>query len=177
MRDFGMAMGPFEVQDLTGLQIGWANRKRQAPTRDPKERYETISDTLCEMDRLGQRSGKGWYRYEEGNRAPLRDAEVEDLIVRYSADKGITRRDYSHAEIRDRMLSALINEGARIVEEGIAEDDAAVDMVKLHGYGFPRWRGGPMQYGKEIGWETVAMHMQQVAAESPDSWIIAERFK
>lgn len=176
MRDFGMAMGPFEVQDLTGLQIGWANRKRQAETRDPDERYETIADTLCQMDRLGQRAGKGWYRYEPGNRVPLRDDEVENLIVTYSADRGITRKDYSHHEIRDRMLAVLVNEGARIVEEGIAEDDAAVDMVKLHGYGFPRWRGGPMHYGAECGWDKIAEHMRQVAGESPGSWVLAKRF-
>ena len=148
MRGFGMPMGPFELQDLTGLQIAWANRKRQAATRDPAERYERIADTLCEQGRLGQRSGKGWYRYPEGSRTPERDPEVEEMIRAYSAECGITRKSYSAGEIRDRLLAVYANEGARIVEEGIAEDFAAVDVVKLYGYGFPRWRGGPMHYAR-----------------------------
>ncbi|TBX21552.1 enoyl-CoA hydratase [Roseovarius sp. JS7-11] len=174
MRGFGMPMGPFELQDLTGLQIAWANRKRQAETRDPAERYERIADTLCEMGRLGQRSGKGWYAYSEGSRAPERDAEVEALIVAYSADRGITRRTYTEQDIRDRLLTVYANEGARIVEEGIAEDFAAVDIVKLHGYGFPRWRGGPMHYAAQVGWAAMARVMAEVAGESPGSWVMAE---
>ena len=174
MRGFGMPMGPFELQDLTGLQIAWANRKRQAETRDPAERYERIADTLCEMGRLGQRSGKGWYAYAEGSRTPQRDPEVEALIVAYSADRGITRRSYTEQDIRDRLLAVYANEGARIVEEGIAEDFAAVDMVKLHGYGFPRWRGGPMHYAAQVGWAGMARVMAEVAGESPCSWVVAE---
>ncbi|WP_127561124.1 FAD-dependent oxidoreductase [Nioella ostreopsis] len=174
MRGFGMPMGPFELQDLTGLQIAWANRKRQAETRDPAERYERIADTLCEMGRLGQRSGKGWYAYTEGSRTPERDAEVEALIVEYSAKRGITRRRYSEQDIRDRLLAVYANEGARIVEEGIAEDFAAVDMVKLHGYGFPRWRGGPMHYAAQVGWAAMARVIAEVAGESPGSWVMAE---
>jgi 3-hydroxyacyl-CoA dehydrogenase len=174
MRAFGMPMGPFELQDLTGLQIAWANRKRQAATRDPNERYERIADTLCEMDRLGQRSGKGWYRYTDGNRTPERDPEVEALILDYSAQRGITRRSYSQTEIRDRLLAVYANEGARIVEDGIAEDFAAVDMVKLHGYGFPRWRGGPMHYAAQVGWAGMARVMAEVAGESPGSWVMAD---
>lgn len=174
MRGFGMPMGPFELQDLTGLQIAWANRKRQAATRDPGERYERIADSLCEMGRLGQRSGKGWYAYAEGSRRPERDPEVEALIVDYSADRGITRRTFTEQEIRDRLLAVYANEGARIVEEGIAEDFAAVDMVKLHGYGFPRWRGGPMHYAAQVGWAGMARVMAEVAGESPGSWVIAD---
>lgn len=174
MRGFGMPMGPFELQDLTGLQIAWANRKRQADTRDPAERYERIADTLCEMGRLGQRSGKGWYTYAEGSRRPERDAEVDALIVEYSAKRGITRRNYTEQDIRDRLLAVYANEGARIVEEGIAEDFAAVDMVKLHGYGFPRWRGGPMHYAAQVGWAGMARVMAEVAGESPGSWVMAD---
>lgn len=144
MRAAGMPMGPFELQDLTGLQIAWANRRRQAATRDPNERYERIADTLCEMDRLGQRSGKGWYRYEEGSRTPIRDAEVEELIVAYSKDNGLARHTFTAEEISDRLLDVLAQEGQQIVDEGIAERAEDVDVVKLFGYGFPRWRGGPM---------------------------------
>ncbi|WP_171176989.1 FAD-dependent oxidoreductase [Ruegeria sp. HKCCD8929] len=173
MRAQGLPMGPFELQDLTGLQIAWANRKRQAATRDPKERYERIADTVCEMDRLGQRARKGWYKYSEGSRSPERDPEVERLIEDYSAQRGIRRRSYTAQEISDRLLAVLANEGARIVEEGIAERAEDVDMVKLHGYGFPRWRGGPMHLAAETGWEKTQKIMQMVADESPDSWVIA----
>jgi len=173
MRDFGMPMGPYELQDLTGLQIAWANRRRNAATRDPKERYVTVADQLCEMDRLGQRSGQGWYRYEDGNRKPIRDPEVEALIETYSAAQGIARRSFSSEEISSRILAVMANEGALIVKEGIAEDTAAVDMVQIHGYGFPRWRGGPMQYRDEIGATKSQAIMQSVADESPGSWVIA----
>lgn len=175
MRKFGMPMGPYELQDLTGLQIAWANRKRQAATRAPSERYITIADQLCEMDRLGQRSGKGWYKYEEGNRKPVRDEEVEALIQDYSRQNGITRREFTDEEIAGRLMAVLANEGALIVAEGIAERDADVDMVKIHGYGFPRWRGGPMNYASEIGWQVSKEFMQAVAEESPGSWKLADR--
>jgi 3-hydroxyacyl-CoA dehydrogenase len=175
MRKFGMPMGPYELQDLTGLQIAWANRKRQAATRDPQERYVTIADQLCEVDRLGQRSGKGWHTYEEGNRKPVRDEKVEALIREYSSQNGITRRDFTDEEIAGRLMAVLANEGALIVEAGIAERDADVDMVKLHGYGFPRWRGGPMNYANEIGWHVSKEFMQAVAEESPGSWKRADR--
>ncbi len=174
MRAFGMPMGPYELQDLTGLQIAWANRKRNAATRDPGERYVTIADQLCEMDRLGQRTGKGWYRYEDGKREPIRDPEVEALIEAYSAQQGITRRAFSDDGITSRILAVLANEGALILEEGVAENTEAVDMVQIHGYGFPRWRGGPMAYYTEIGPDVTRATMATVAAESPGSWRIAE---
>ncbi|WP_298852112.1 FAD-dependent oxidoreductase [uncultured Ruegeria sp.] len=177
MRAFGMPMGPYELQDLTGLQIAWANRKRNAATRDPNERYVTIADQLCEMERFGQRTGKGWYRYEEGNREPIRDSEVEALIETYSGAQDITRRDFSKEEISSRILAVLANEGALIIEEGIAENAEAVDMVQIHGYGFPRWRGGPMNYCKEIGISETCANMLTVAEESPGSWCVADRLK
>ncbi|MCP5085374.1 MAG: FAD-dependent oxidoreductase [Rhodobacteraceae bacterium] len=170
MRGFGMPMGPYELQDLTGLQIAWANRKRLAASRDPKERYVEIGDRLCEGGRLGQRSGKGWYRYEESNRKPLTDNFVSDLIVKLQDEAGITRQSFSAGEITDRILAVIINEGALIVEEGIAERALDVDMVMIHGYGFPRWRGGPMNYTNEIGLDRVKAAMDAVQAQSPDSW-------
>ncbi|NOE35780.1 FAD-dependent oxidoreductase [Ruegeria sp. HKCCD7318] len=174
MRAFGMPMGPYELQDLTGLQIAWANRKRNAETRNPDERYVTIADQLCEMGRLGQRTGKGWYRYEDGNRKPVRDPEVEALIETYSAEQGVTRRSFTEQDISSRILAVLANEGALIVQERIAENAESVDMVQIHGYGFPRWRGGPMNYSKEIGIAISRATMLTVANENPGSWRIAD---
>lgn len=173
MRTFGMPMGPYELQDLTGLQIAWANRKRQADTRSNDERYISVADHLCEAGRLGQKSGKGWYRYEVGNRKPIRDQEVENLILDYSKTKKIERRSFTADGISSRLMAVLANEGARIIEEGIAENAKAVDMVKINGYGFPKWRGGPMQYASEIGWSVSLGTMHTVAEESPNSWVIA----
>lgn len=167
MRAFGMPMGPYELQDLTGLQIAWANRKRLADERNPAERYITIGDQLCEMGRMGQRSGKGWYIYDNG-RKPVRDAEVEAIVESHTP-----RRNFSVDEIANLILSAMINEGACIVEEGVAERMLDVDMVQIHGYGFPRWRGGPMQYAAEIGVDEVSRWMKQVADQSPNSWRIS----
>jgi 3-hydroxyacyl-CoA dehydrogenase len=174
MRDFGMPMGPYELQDLTGLQIAWATRKRQAEIRDPKERYVTLGDQLCEQERFGQRSGKGWYRYEEGNRQPSRDEAVEELIMKYSTEKSINRQTFSKETIQNRLIAALANEGALIVEEGIAESRSDVDVVKLHGYGFPRWRGGPMHYVEQSGIRAFAETMQAVLKQSPNSWQLSK---
>ena len=173
MREFGMPMGPYELQDLTGLQIAWANRKRQAVTRRSEERYVPIADKLCEAGRFGQRTGLGWYRYKERSRAPLRDAEVEKLIVAFSVSAGIARRQFSSEEITARLLAVLVNEGARIVEEGIAEKDSDIDVVQVLGYGFPKWRGGPMYYAKRLGLESVEKQMRAVMLQSPDSWEIS----
>jgi len=172
-REIGFPMGPFELQDLTGLQIAWANRKRQAATRDPAQRYVTISDQLCEAERLGQRSGMGWYDYPEGSRSAHPSPQVETIILDYSHAQGITRRQFGRKEIAARILAVLANEGARIVEEGIAENDAAVDMVQIHGYAFPRWRGGPMHAATEGGWDSVAATMGAMAEESPGSWTLS----
>lgn len=177
MRGFGMPMGPYELQDLTGLQISWANRKRQAPNRAPDERYVRVGDLLCEADRFGQRSQKGWYTYVEGDRNPHEDAFVTNLIEQEAKDAGIDRRTFTDQEIADRLMAVMVNEGALIVEEGIAERDLDVDLVKIHGYGFPRWRGGPMHYGSEIGMDRIKAAMADVAAQSPHSWRLAERLK
>ena len=149
MRSFGMPMGPYELQDLTGLQIAWANRKRQV--RDENQRYIGIADQLCEMGRLGQRTGMGWYAYKDPDRTPIRDESVENLIVEYSATNGITRQKFTAKHISERLLAVLAREGAAIVAEGIAERNADVDTVQINGYGFPRWRGGPMHYTKILG--------------------------
>ena len=172
---FGFAMGPLAVQDMAGHQIGWAFRKANAHKRDPNQRYIPLADRLCEAGRFGLRTGKGWFAYEDGSRVPQRDPEVEAMIEAYSAEQGITRRSFSAQEITDRLLAVMANEGARIVEEGIAENDAAVDQVKLHGYGFPRWKGGPMQVFAERGWGAAAGIMAEVETQSPGSWQLAGR--
>jgi 3-hydroxyacyl-CoA dehydrogenase len=177
MRAYGMAMGPFEAQDMGGLQIAQANRRRQDATRAQSERYVTISDQLCEMGRTGQRVGKGWYVYDNGDRTPKVDALVTDLITTYSSENNITRTRFTQDEIQMQLLAVLANEGARIVDEGIAENDAAVDMVKIHGYGFPRWRGGPMFAAQTAGDESIRTALDALETRSPGSWIRAARYK
>lgn len=176
MRDFGMAMGPFEAQDMSGLQIAEANRRRQDKTRSPDERYVEISDRLCAMGRLGQRSGKGWYLYEDGKRKPQIDADITALIEAYTKELGIARKHHTTEDIQNLLIAALANEGARIVEEGIAESDAAVDIVKLHGYGFPKWRGGPMNTASEFGKAKIRSALTVLETASPSSWKRAARY-
>ncbi|MEO0381222.1 MAG: 3-hydroxyacyl-CoA dehydrogenase NAD-binding domain-containing protein, partial [Pseudomonadota bacterium] len=176
MRQFGMAMGPFEAQDQSGLQIAQANRRRQDATRDPNERYVEISDQLCAMKRFGKRSGAGWYTYPDSTRRGERDLNIEAMIVDYSAKNGLTRHDFSDTDIQVRLLAAMANEGARIVEEGIAENATAVDVVKTAGYGFPRWRGGPMHWAKTVGHGTVVDALNALETASPGSWIRAAQF-
>ena len=176
MTEFGYPMGPFAVQDLSGLQITYANRKRQAQTRDPDERYVEILDQLYEEGRIGQRSGKGWHNYPSG-RSPVRSSEVEEIVEQYSRTHGIERRSFSEAEIQDRLIAALANEGARIVEEGIAENDAAVDVVKLLGFGFPRRRGGPMHMAASRGASRIKAALTRLESDSPKSWARATRYQ
>lgn len=176
MRSFGMAMGPFEAQDMSGLQIAQANRRRQDATRSPNERYVTIADDICDLGRTGQRVAKGWYAYADGDRSPKVDPIITDLIEQYAADNAITRIHYTTEQIQSQLLAVLANEGARIVDEGIAENDAAVDMVKLHGYGFPRWRGGPMCAAETAGTDSIRAALDALDAQSPGSWIRAHRY-
>lgn len=176
MRSFGMAMGPFETQDLSGLQIAYANRRRQDQTRSASERYIPIADQLCEMERLGQRAGKGWYAYDEGSRKPIVDEAVNTLIDKYRTSVGITPFSFSEAEIQTLLLTAMANEGARIVEEGIAKSDDCVDVVKVHGYGFPRHKGGPMHWAEKVGIETIKASIAKLESASPGSWVRARIF-
>ena len=139
---FGFAMGPFRMGDLAGNDIGWAIRKRRYVEK-PEISYSKTADLLCEMGRYGQKTGAGWYDYKAGDRKAYPNAEVNAMIVRHSADLGITRRQISDQEIVERLVYALVNEGARILEEGIALRASDIDMVYLTGYGFPLYRGGP----------------------------------
>ena len=176
MREFGMAMGPFEVQDLSGLQIAESNRRRLDATRDASERYVNIADRLCAMERYGQRSGLGWYKYEADSRTPIVDESVNNLITNYSKEHDIKRVELSSSQLCNRLLAAMANEGARIVEEGIAESDQVVDVVKVHGYGFPRWKGGPMNWALEVGTDSVQQCLTELELASPNSWVRAKRF-
>ena len=162
---FGLPMGPFAMADLAGLDIGWAIRKRQAPSRPKDLRYSPIADRICEMDRFGQKSGAGWYRYEPGSRTPIPDPEIEKFVIDVSTELGFERRTIDDAEIVNRCMYALINEGAKILEEGIALRPSDIDIVWIYGYGFPRYRGGPMFYADTVGLDKVYEFMTTLYQE------------
>ncbi|MFO1402447.1 MAG: 3-hydroxyacyl-CoA dehydrogenase NAD-binding domain-containing protein [Steroidobacteraceae bacterium] len=153
--EFGFPMGPFAMGDLAGLDIGWRNRKARAHLRPPGVRDCNLLDQVCELGRLGQKSGAGWYRYEPGQRQGQPDPLIEQLIVEHSRRQGIERRAIGDAEILERCLYSMINEGAKILEEGVAARPVDIDMVWLHGYGFPAWRGGPMFHAQQLGLANV----------------------
>ena len=155
LTDFGFAMGPFAVGDLAGLDIGWRNRKARAHLRKPGVRDCNLLDKVCELGRFGQKTGAGWYRYEKGSRAPIPDPVIEQMIVEHSRQSGIERRAIGDEEIVERCLYSMINEGAKILRDGIAARPVDIDIVWLHGYGFPAWRGGPMFYADQVGVSNV----------------------
>jgi len=148
--NFGFAMGPLAMGDLAGLDVGWRIRKEYKHLEKPGIRQPAVADRLCEMGRFGQKTGAGWYRYDE-NRNRIPDPEVEKLIEQVSAEAGITRRRVTPEEIIERTQYALINEGAKILEEGIAIRAVDIDIIYLNGYGYPAWRGGPMWYANTVG--------------------------
>jgi 3-hydroxyacyl-CoA dehydrogenase len=150
MVDFGMAMGPLAVGDLAGLDVGWRIRKEFKHLEQPGVRKPLLEDRLVEMGRFGQKTGAGWYRYDENRKAQL-DPAVEELIARVRQEAGITPREIGPEEITDRLLFALVNEGARILEEKIALRAVDIDIVYLNGYGFPAYRGGPMFHADTVG--------------------------
>ena len=149
--DFGMAMGPFAVMDMSGLDVSWRVRQRRAATRPASERYSALPDKVCEAGRFGQKSGAGWYRYVEGERKPEPDPVIERFIVEHSRSIGIQRRALSDTEIQMRCVAALINEGAKIIEEDLVSRASDIDVIWIHGYGFPVYRGGPMFYADRLG--------------------------
>ena len=153
--DFGFAMGPFAVGDVAGLDVSWRIRQRRAETRPADERYSPIADRLCEMGRFGQKTRAGWYAYEDGSRAPIADAVVEDVILGVSKELGFDRRAIDNDEIQERCLYTLINEGAKILDEGLALRSSDIDVIWIYGYGFPAHRGGPMFYADQVGLKTV----------------------
>jgi 3-hydroxyacyl-CoA dehydrogenase len=170
--DFGMAMGPFAVGDVAGIDVGWRARRSLDATRPKDQRYSPTADRLYELGRYGQKTGKGWYRYEKGSRIALPDPEVEAVILQSSKDQGITRREIGDEEILQRCLYAAINEGAKILDEKIAMRASDIDIMWLYGFAFPRWRGGPMYYADTIGlakvYEAVrGFHKQHGALWTP----------
>ena len=169
MEKFGFAMGPFRVADLAGNDIGFAIRKRLY-AEDPKARKLPIADAICEMGRFGQKTGAGWYRYEAGKRDAIPDPVVDKVIEDVRKAQGITPRKISDDEIVERCVYALVNEGARIVEEGIAQRASDVDMVYLTGYGFPLFRGGPMLYADMVGLPNVVRSMEKFRAQTKDEF-------
>ena len=168
--DFGFPMGPFALSDLAGIDVGWRVRQHREPSRPKHLRYSEIADRLYEMGRYGQKTRKGWYNYEEGSRIPMPDPEVVDLVVRTSRELKIDRREISDEEILQRCIYPLINEGARILEEGIVQRASDLDIVWLYGFGFPRYRGGPMFYADSIGLRHVYEVMQGFC-EIHEDWL------
>lgn len=164
IRAFGFPMGPYQMADLAGGDIGWATRKRRAATRDPNARYVQISDRLCERGWFGQKTGRGYYIYPQGARMGRQDPEVETLIAEERLRAGITPRTFTNEEIVRRYLAAMINEGANVVRERIALRPLDVDVVLLFGYGFPRHRGGPMKFADMMGLENVLADVNEFLA-------------
>jgi 3-hydroxyacyl-CoA dehydrogenase len=170
VREFGFPMGPFQVIDLAGGDIGWAARKRRAATRDPAARYVQIADRLCERGWFGQKTGRGFYLYPDGARSGTPDPEVEAIIDAERQRAGVAPREFSDDEIIRRYMAAMINEGSNVVHEGIALRPLDVDVAFLYGYGFPRHRGGPMKYADTVGLAKVLADIREFAKEDPQFW-------
>ena len=164
---FGFAMGPFRMGDLAGNDIGWAIRKRRVLEK-PDMIYSKTADLLCEMGRFGQKTGAGWYDYVAGKRDAIPNADVVKMIEEHRKAKGITPRKVSDEEIVQRLVYSLVNEAARILEDGIASKASDIDMVYLMGYGFPIYRGGPMNYADQVGLFNVVQSMKRFAKNPLD---------
>jgi 3-hydroxyacyl-CoA dehydrogenase len=170
LRNFGMAMGPFAMRDLSGLDIGQAIRKRQRATLPAHLDFPAVSDKLCAAGMLGQKTGAGYYRYEPGNRTPLENPELAPMLEAASGEKGIERRELDEQYIIERTIYALVNEGAKILEEGIAQRSSDIDIIYLNGYGFPAFRGGPMFYADSVGLDKVLARVKELHARCGDWW-------
>lgn len=162
MERFGFAMGPFRMSDLAGNDVGWYIRRRRY-VENPEVIYSKTADLLCEMGRFGQKTGAGWYDYKAGDRSAYPSQLVNDMIISHSATLGLTRRKIGDEEIVERLVFSLVNEGAAILDEKIAQRASDIDMVYLTGYGFPIWRGGPMFYADTVGLPNVLRIMHKYA--------------
>ena len=168
--EFGLAMGPFAMGDLAGLDVGWRIRKRRMAERRLNRSDDPVADALCEKGRYGQKTGAGWYKYEAGARTPVPDPEVEAMIVAESERRGIARRGIDAREIVERCMYQLVNEGAKILEEGIAARASDIDVIYANGYGFPRWRGGPMFHADLVGLKTVYDSVSRFYDRLGEAW-------
>jgi 3-hydroxyacyl-CoA dehydrogenase len=169
LADFGMAMGPLATGDLAGLDVGWRIRKEYRHLEKPGIRQPFLEDNLCELGRFGQKTGAGWYKYDEQRRA-MPDPVVDELIHKWVTEAGIRQREISAAEIVDRCLYALVNEGARILEEGFALRASDIDIIYLNGYGFPAFRGGPMWYADTVGLKQVYARISEFHRQHGEIW-------
>jgi 3-hydroxyacyl-CoA dehydrogenase len=167
--DFGMAMGPLATADLAGLDIGWRIRKEHLDLYKAGTRRPIAEDRLCELWRFGQKTGAGWYKYDENRRATP-DAEVAGLVRQWAAEAGISQRVRSPEEIVERCIYAMVNEGARILEEGIVLRAVDLDIIYLNGYGFPGYRGGPMWYADTIGLKEVYERVCEFRRQHGELW-------
>lgn len=173
LRKFGLAMGRFAMSDLAGLDISWAGRKRTAATRPAHLRYSKVADRLCEMGRFGQKTGAGFYRYEAGSRTPIPDPVVQQVIEDCAREAGIVRRTVTDEEIVERTMYALVNEGAKVLEDGIAQRASDIDLIYVNGYGFPAWRGGPMFYADTVGLARVCERVREFHRRHGEFWTSA----
>jgi 3-hydroxyacyl-CoA dehydrogenase len=169
MYDFGMAMGPLAVGDLAGLDVGWRIRKEYRHLEKPGIRQAFAGDSLCEMGRYGQKTGAGWYKYDENRRA-IADPEVAQLVRKWATEAGIPQREISKEEIVDRCIYSLVNEGARILEEGFALRAVDIDIIYLNGYGFPAYRGGPMWFADTVGLKKVYDRVEEFHKQHGELW-------
>jgi 3-hydroxyacyl-CoA dehydrogenase len=167
--EFGMAMGPLATADLAGLDVGWRIRKEHVHLRKPGVRQPVAEDRLCEMGRFGQKTGAGWYKYDENRRA-ITDLEVTALVRQWASEASIPQRQISAEEIVDRCIYALANEGARILEEGYALRAVDIDIIYLNGYGFPSYRGGPMWYADTVGLKKVYDRVCEFHQQHGEPW-------
>lgn len=166
--DFGFAMGPFAMSDLAGNDVSWFIRKRKLENWPQGKRYCSLPDKVCELGRFGQKTGDGWYHYEAGDRTPHPDPVIKELIEKHSAEAGVKRREISDDEILERCIYALVNEGAKILEEGIAIRPVDIDITYNYGYAFPRYWGGPMHYADHIGLDKVLDRIRHYHEQSGD---------
>ncbi|KLU24976.1 3-hydroxyacyl-CoA dehydrogenase [Caballeronia mineralivorans PML1(12)] len=170
VHDFGFPMGPYQVMDLAGGDIGWATRKRRAVTRDPNARYVQISDRLCERGWFGQKTARGFYLYQQGSRTGTQDQEVKAIIAAERERASVTPRTFSHEQIIRRYMAAMINEGANVVHERIALRPLDIDVTLINGFGYPRHRGGPMNYADTVGLANVLADIREFEKEDPLFW-------
>lgn len=168
LREFGYPMGPYQVSDLAGGDIGWATRKRKAATRNPNARYVQIADRICERGWFGQKTGRGYYVYE--GRTGREDPEVLAIIDAERTRAGITTRSFTAGEIQNRYMAAMVNEGANVLDEGIALRPLDIDVAFIYGYGFPRWRGGPMKWADMQGLDVILARIREYAKEDALFW-------